>query len=70
MTDSAAELKAAQETIVALEAATRQRDAELAVVNEVAAALARQLDFDAIMAAVGERAAEAIAADGLSIAIA
>jgi PAS domain S-box-containing protein len=51
-------------------AEVRRRNAELAVVNEVAEALARQLDFDAIMAAVGERAAQAIAADGLSIAIA
>jgi PAS domain S-box-containing protein len=51
-------------------AEVRRRNAELAVVNEVAEALARQLEFDAIMAAVGERAAQAIAADGLSIAIA
>jgi PAS domain S-box-containing protein len=50
-------------------AEVRRRNAELAVVNEVAHALARELDFDAIMAAVGERAAQAIAADGLSIAI-
>jgi PAS domain S-box-containing protein len=50
-------------------AEVRRRNAELAVVNEVAGALARQLDFDAITAAVGERAAQAIAADGLSIAI-
>jgi PAS domain S-box-containing protein len=50
-------------------AEVRQRVAELAIVNEVGQALAKQLDFDAIMAAVGERAAEALGADGLSIAM-
>ena len=47
----------------------RQRNAELAIVNEVAQALAKQLDFDSIMAAVGERAAHALDAAGLSIAM-
>ncbi|HTS14519.1 MAG TPA: GAF domain-containing protein, partial [Candidatus Sulfotelmatobacter sp.] len=36
-------------------AETQQRAAELALVNEVGAALARQLDFDAIVELVGER---------------
>jgi GAF domain-containing protein/CheY-like chemotaxis protein len=34
---------------------TRQRNAELAVINEIGAALAKQLDFDAIAELVGER---------------
>ena len=34
---------------------TRQRNAELAIVNEIGAALAQQLDFDAIIELVGER---------------
>ncbi len=34
---------------------TRQRNAELAVVNEIGAALAKQLDFEAIIEVVGER---------------
>ena len=34
---------------------TRQRDAELALVNEIGDALASQLDFDAIIELVGER---------------
>ena len=34
---------------------TRQRNAELALVNEIGDALARQLDFDAIIELVGER---------------
>ena len=34
---------------------TRQRNAELALVNEIGAALAKQLDFDAIIELVGER---------------
>ncbi len=47
----------------------RQRNAELAIVNEVGQALAKQLDFDSILAAVGERAAQALSARGLSIAM-
>jgi hypothetical protein len=38
-------------------AETEQRNAELAVVNEIGAALARQLEFDAIIDLVGERLA-------------
>ena len=34
---------------------TRQRNAELAVINEIGDALARQLDFDSIIELVGER---------------
>ena len=69
MTDLSSELSAAQARIAELEAEVRQRNAELAIVNEVAEALARQLDFDSIMAAVGERAAQALDAVGLSIAM-
>ena len=47
----------------------RQRNTELAIVNEVGQALATQLDFNAILEAVGERAAEALSAKGLSIAM-
>ncbi len=36
---------------------TRQRNAELALVNEIGAALAKQLDFEAIIDLVGERLA-------------
>ena len=50
-------------------AEVRQRVAELAIVNEVGQALAKQLDFESIMEAVGMRAAEALEADGLSIAL-
>ena len=50
-------------------AEVHQRVAELAIVNEVGQALARQLDFQSIMEAVGRRAAEALGADGLSIAM-
>ena len=45
----------------------QQRNTELAIVNQVGQALARQLDFNAILEAVGERAAEALSARGLSI---
>jgi GAF domain-containing protein/CheY-like chemotaxis protein len=37
---------------------TRQRSAELAVVNEISAALARQLDFQAVIDVVGEKVRE------------
>ncbi|MGH3115823.1 MAG: ATP-binding protein, partial [Gaiellales bacterium] len=55
--------------LAALEAELRRRNAELAIVNEVGHALSRQLDLDSIMAAVGERAAQALGAAGLSIAM-
>ena len=69
MTEIPSELSAARAKVAELEAEVRQRNAELAIVNEVAEALARQLDFDSIMAAVGERAAQALDAAGLSIAM-
>ncbi|MEX1169871.1 MAG: GAF domain-containing protein [Chloroflexota bacterium] len=48
---------------------TEQRSAELAVVNEIGIALAQQLDFQAIIEVVGDRAAQALGALGLSICI-
>ena len=47
---------------------TRQRNAELALVNEVGQALAKQLDFDAIVEVVGERLRTIFAASSLLIA--
>ena len=60
--DLAAELARTRGRIAELEA-------ELSIVNEVGQALARQLDFESIMEAVGERASEALGAAGLSIAM-
>ena len=60
--DLAAELARTRGRIAELEA-------ELSIVNEVGQALARQLDFESIMEAVGERASEALGAAGLSIAL-
>ncbi len=53
--------------IDALEAETRQRNAELAVVNEIGTALASQLDFDAILELVGERIRTIFASRSISI---
>jgi GAF domain-containing protein/DNA-binding response OmpR family regulator len=50
-------------------AETDQRAAELAVVNEIGQALARQLDFDAIIELVGERLRGIFAADSMFIAL-
>jgi len=47
----------------------RQRKAELAIVNDVGQALAAQLDFAAILEAVGDRVASALDARGLTIAL-
>ena len=47
---------------------TRQRNAELAIVNEIGTALARQLDFQAIVELVGQRLGEILSADDLFIA--
>jgi PAS domain S-box-containing protein len=58
-----------QADLTAARARTAELEAELAIVNEVGQALARQLDFQSIMEAVGERAAEAVGAAGLSIAM-
>ncbi|HEX5578258.1 MAG TPA: GAF domain-containing protein, partial [Candidatus Limnocylindria bacterium] len=48
---------------------TRQRNAELAIVNEIGAALARQLDFDEIVELVGERVSAIFEASSLFIAL-
>ena len=48
---------------------TRERNAELAVINEIGEALARQLDFDAIVQLVGERVREIFSARGIFIAL-
>jgi GAF domain-containing protein/DNA-binding response OmpR family regulator len=48
---------------------TRQRNAELALVNKVGQALASQLDFDAIVELVGERIRGIFATDSLFIAL-
>ncbi|HET8784944.1 MAG TPA: GAF domain-containing protein, partial [Candidatus Limnocylindrales bacterium] len=46
---------------------TRERNAELAVINEIGEALARQLDFDAIVELVGERVRSIFEARGIFI---
>ena len=46
---------------------TRERNAELAVINEIGEALAKQLDFDAIVELVGERVRSIFAARGIFI---
>ncbi|HYI67398.1 MAG TPA: GAF domain-containing protein, partial [Candidatus Limnocylindrales bacterium] len=56
LTFAAQQLAAAHTRIAALEE-TRQRNAELALVNEVGSALARQLDLDAIIELIGLRVA-------------
>ena len=48
---------------------TRQRNAELAVINEIGEALAKQLDFDAIIELVGERVRAIFSARGIFIAL-
>ncbi len=48
---------------------TEQRAAELAVVNEIGEALARQLDFEGIVEAVGDKVGEVLRSRDLSIAI-
>ena len=48
---------------------TRQRNAELAIVNEIGAALAKQLDFQEIVELVGERVASIFEASSLFIAL-
>ncbi len=48
---------------------TRQRNAELAIVNEIGAALAEQLDFQAIIDLVGDRVSEILNTNDLFIAI-
>ena len=48
---------------------TRQRNAELAIVNEIGAALAKQLDFQEIVELVGERVSDIFEASSLFIAL-
>jgi GAF domain-containing protein/CheY-like chemotaxis protein len=48
---------------------TRQRNAELALVNEIGDALAKQLDFAAIIQLVGDRVRDLFRATSMSIAI-
>ena len=50
-------------------AETEQRNAELAIVNEVGEALAKQLDFDAIIDAVGSRVGQILGSGDLVISI-
>ena len=48
---------------------TRQRNAELAIVNEIGAALAKQLDFQEIVELVGERVGDIFEASSLFVAL-
>ncbi len=48
---------------------TRQRNAELAIVNEIGAALAKQLDFQEIVELVGERVGNIFEASSLFVAL-
>jgi len=50
-------------------AETRQRNEELALVNEIGSALAKQLDFDAIIELVGERIRQMFATNSIFIGI-
>ena len=50
-------------------AESTQRNAELAVINEIGAALARQLDFQAIVDAVGDRVAQILDTSNLAISV-
>jgi GAF domain-containing protein/CheY-like chemotaxis protein len=50
-------------------AETEQRNAELAVVNEIGAALAKQLDLDAIVELVGERIREIFGSSSIFIGV-
>ena len=50
-------------------AETQQRNAELAVINEIGVALGKQLDFQAIVDAVGDRLEQILGTDSLSISI-
>ena len=48
---------------------TRQRDAELALINEIGSALAEQLEFQAIIDLVGDRVRAIFDADSMFIAL-
>ena len=50
-------------------AQTEQRNAELAVINEISAALSRKLDFQAIIDAVGDKLSEVLDSKDMTIAI-
>ena len=50
-------------------AETEQRNAELAVVNEISAALSKKLEYDAIIDAVGDKISEVLGSQDLTIAI-
>jgi GAF domain-containing protein/CheY-like chemotaxis protein len=50
-------------------AETEQRNAELAVINEIGAALAKQLEFDAIIELVGERVRQIFAATSMFVGV-
>jgi PAS domain S-box-containing protein len=67
MSDLAAELVAARARIAELEATTAQRNAELAVVNDIGTALLSQSNLQGVLEAVGDRAVEALGVRGLSI---
>jgi GAF domain-containing protein len=48
---------------------TEQRNAELSVINEIGAALGRQLEFDAIIEMVGERVRQIFSANSIFVAL-
>ena len=48
---------------------TEQRNAELAVINEISAALSKKLDFNAIVDAVGDKLSEVLGSQDMTIAI-
>ena len=50
-------------------AETEQRNAELAVVNEISAALSKKLEYEAIIDAVGDKVSEVLGTQDLTIAI-
>ena len=55
--------------IAALEAELGQRNAQLAIVNEIGKALVTQREFHSVIEAVGDRALEALGAKGMTICI-
>jgi len=65
----AARIAELEAQVTAQAAELRQRIAELAVVNEIGAALARQLDFEAIIELVGERVAAMFKSQDMYIAL-
>src|SRR5688572_14627161 len=57
------------DAVADLQAQLDSRNAQLAVVNEIGAALAKQLDFQGIVDAVGDRLAEIFGSGDMFIAI-